>query len=135
MEAPIQCSSRHMYQHQEATPGTTAMTTWCPSSPSLQLETMQYRVAENWGYTYDELIVADIQDINIPDCSSVTAIGSCPICDANSTCIDCTNETCIPRPNHIHNLYMRVSQMHLQLRLLQLDLGLSLDWDFPFLLP
>ena len=54
----------------------------------------QYRVAENWGYTYDELIVADIQDINIPDCSSVTAIGSCPICDANSTCIDCTNETC-----------------------------------------
>ena len=54
----------------------------------------QYRVAENWGYTYDELIVADIQDVNIPDCSSVTAIGSCPICDANSTCIDCTNETC-----------------------------------------
>ena len=54
----------------------------------------QYHVAENWGYTYDELIVADIQDINIPDCSSVTAIGSCPICDANSTCIDCTNETC-----------------------------------------
>ena len=54
----------------------------------------QYRVAENWGYTYDELIVADIQDSNIPDCSSVTAIGSCPICDANSTCIDCTNETC-----------------------------------------
>ena len=43
---------------------------------------------------YDELIVADIQDINIPDCSSVTASGSCPICDANSTCIDCTNETC-----------------------------------------
>ena len=57
----------------------------------------QYRVAENWGYTYDELIVADIQDINIPDCSSVTASGSCPICDANSTCIDCTNETC-PSP-------------------------------------
>ena len=54
----------------------------------------QYRVAENWGYTYDELIVADIQDIDIPDCSSVTANGSCPICDANSTCIDCTNETC-----------------------------------------
>ena len=39
MEAPIQCSSRRMYQHQEATPGTTAMTTWCRSSPSLQLET------------------------------------------------------------------------------------------------
>ena len=93
MEAPIQCSSRRMYQYQEATPGTTVMTTWCPSSPSSQLETMQYRVAENWGYTYDELIVADIQDINIPDCSSVTASGSCPICDANNTCINCTNET------------------------------------------
>ena len=55
----------------------------------------QYRSAVDWGYQYDELIIADIQDNNIPDCSSVTA--SCPICDANSTCINCTSETC-PSP-------------------------------------
>ena len=56
----------------------------------------QYRVVEEWGYTYDELIQANIPDDTIPNCSNVTPSGSCPICDANGTCIDCnTNGTCI----------------------------------------
>ena len=46
----------------------------------------QYRVAEEWGYTYDVLIPANIPDNTIPDCSDGD---SCPVCDANGTCIDC----------------------------------------------
>ena len=57
----------------------------------------QYRVAEQWGYTYDGLIVADMQDYNIPDCSNVVVGNSCPICDASGRCINCTTETC-PAP-------------------------------------
>ena len=49
----------------------------------------QYRVAEDWGYIYDELIPADIPDNTIPNCIDVTSSGSCPICDADGTCIDC----------------------------------------------
>lgn len=48
----------------------------------------QYRIAEEWGYVYDELIPANIRDDEIPDCEEVTP-NVCPICDANSTCIDC----------------------------------------------
>ena len=47
----------------------------------------QYRVAEEWGYRYDELISADIQDYQIPNYNDVTTDNICSICDANSTCI------------------------------------------------
>ena len=60
----------------------------------------QYSVAENWGYTYDSLIPAGIPDSMIPDCSTIISEGSCPICDANATCIDCTSETC-PEPGTV----------------------------------
>ena len=46
----------------------------------------QYHVAEEWGYTYDVLISANIPDNTIPDCSGGE---SCPVCVANGTCIDC----------------------------------------------
>ena len=58
----------------------------------------QYRVAEEWGYIYDELIPANIPDNLIPNCVDVTPSGSCPICDANGTCIDCNGQTC-PAPS------------------------------------
>ena len=58
----------------------------------------QYRVAEEWGYVYDELIPANIPDTEIPTCSKVIEDDTCPICDANATCIDCTNEQC-PAPS------------------------------------
>ena len=54
----------------------------------------QYRVAEEWGYVYDVLIPADILDESIPDCADVVIQNNCPICDANATCIDCTDEVC-----------------------------------------
>ncbi|CAI8048175.1 Tyrosinase [Geodia barretti] len=58
----------------------------------------QYRVAEEWGYVYDELVPANIKDSDIPDCIDILAENSCPICDANGVCIDCTDQTC-PLPN------------------------------------
>ncbi len=58
----------------------------------------QYRVAEEWGYTYDSLIPANISDSSIPDCSDVVPPFSCPTCDANGTCINCTTQSC-PLPN------------------------------------
>ena len=60
----------------------------------------QYRVSEEWGYVYDEIIPASIADSGISDCSEVVIQGECPICDANATCIDCTDQTC-PAPNAI----------------------------------
>ena len=57
-----------------------------------------YRIAEELGYTYDELIPADIQDCDIPNCNEVIDAGTCPICDANGTCINCTSESC-PAPD------------------------------------
>ena len=57
----------------------------------------EYCIAENLGYKYDELISANIQDFNIPDCNEVVPNGTCPICDANGTCINCISETC-PAP-------------------------------------
>ncbi len=58
---------------------------------------MQYRVAEEFGYTYDNLISADIPDEAIPDCNTNQYPYSCPICDANRTCINCTSQMC-PAP-------------------------------------
>nr|CAE01389.1 tyrosinase-like protein [Suberites domuncula] len=54
----------------------------------------QYAIAEEWGYTYDSLIPANIDDDMITDCDVVAPGNNCPICDANNTCIDCTNQTC-----------------------------------------
>ena len=54
----------------------------------------QYRVAENWGYTYDELIAAGIPDHDIPNCNVTKSNYSCPICEANAQCLNCTTETC-----------------------------------------
>lgn len=56
----------------------------------------QYQVAEEWGYTYYSLIPANIADDMISNCSGVDPSGfeSCPICDANNTCINCTDQTC-----------------------------------------
>ena len=85
----------------------------------------QYRVAEDWGYRYDELIVADILDHNIPDCSSVTTNNSCPICDARGTCIDCTNETC-PDP-------VSIQQTGALDPLLPLGVGLGVGLGVPLL--
>ena len=72
------------------------MTTWCLFFPLITAGG-QYHVAEEWGYTYDVLIPADIPDNAIPNCIDVTSSGSCPICDANGTCIDCNGQTC-PAP-------------------------------------
>ena len=80
----------------------------------------QYSVAENWGYTYDSLIPADIPDDMIPDCSA----GRCPICDANATCINCTSEVC---SDPIATSRPAVPNDSLRLRLgLGLGLGLPL---------
>ena len=57
----------------------------------------QYRVTEEWGYTYDSLIPASIPDSVIPNCIDIFPDNECPICDANGTCIDCTTQTC-PQP-------------------------------------
>ena len=59
----------------------------------------QYSISYEWGYRYDNLVHALIPDSEIPDCSQV-APNSCPICDANATCINCTNQTC-PSPHSI----------------------------------
>lgn len=52
----------------------------------------QYKTANVWGYTYDELIPASIADYDISDCS---VTGNCSICAANTTCLACApNQTC-----------------------------------------
>ena len=51
----------------------------------------QYRVAREWGYQYDELVEADLDDSDIPDCSDVLQNNfSCPTCAADRTCYNCT---------------------------------------------
>ena len=60
----------------------------------------QYRVAEEWGYTYDELVPANIPDHMIPTCSQD---GICPICDANGRCAStplspCPDQCPAPKP-------------------------------------
>ena len=54
----------------------------------------QYRVAEEWGYVYDELVKANIADSDIPNCFDILAEDTCPICNANGVCIDCTDQSC-----------------------------------------
>ena len=69
----------------------------------------QYCNSEELGYTYDKLFPANTQDYDVPDCGDVIPSGTCPICDANGTCIGCTSETCpvpdltmIERPSEKH---------------------------------
>ena len=54
----------------------------------------RYKTATELGYKYDNLISADkeFEDDVIADCGE--NIQSCPICDANGTCINCTSQTC-----------------------------------------
>ena len=54
----------------------------------------QYRITEEWGYTYDTLIPANIPDSTIPNCADILPDNECPICDTNGTCINCTTQTC-----------------------------------------
>ena len=56
--------------------------------------------SEELGYTYDKLILATMKDYDVADCSEVIPSGTCPICDANGTCINCTSETC-PAPDPV----------------------------------
>ena len=47
----------------------------------------QYRIATAFGYTYDNVIPANIPDADIPDCKDVMFdTTNCPICSANGTC-------------------------------------------------
>ena len=60
----------------------------------------QYRVAEDWGYVYDKLIQPEIPDSMIPNCFDVLEKGTCPTCNANGICINCTDQTpTCPAPN------------------------------------
>ena len=86
-----------------------------------------YRIAEELGYTYDELIPADIQDYDIPNCNEVIDVGTCPICDANGTCINCTSETCL-------NLGLRLNSVDVNYTFFRLELGLGLGLGLPLLI-
>ncbi len=57
----------------------------------------QYAAAAEWGYTYDNLVAALIEDNTIADCNEEPL--DCPICDANATCIgNCTLDQACPVP-------------------------------------
>ena len=56
----------------------------------------QYAAAEEWGYRYDHLVPALIDDSTIQDCSEIYP--DCPTCNSvDDTCINCTTQTC-PAP-------------------------------------
>lgn len=48
------------------------------------------------GDIYDQLIPVDIPDYKIPNYNDVTTDNVCPICDANSTCINCNPSQMCP---------------------------------------
>ena len=58
-----------------------------------------YKVAEDLGYMYQSLISAEIPDDDIEDCDDVDII--CPTCDANGTCVDCTDDQTCPEPGAV----------------------------------
>ena len=59
----------------------------------------QYRIATEFGYKYDQLVIADMEDSNIPDCSAIIMnSASCPICGADGTCYNCTQDMTCPQP-------------------------------------
>ena len=80
--------------------------------------------SEELGYTYDKLIPATMKDYDVPDCSEVIPSGTCPICDANGTCIDCTSETC-PAPDLVM-ISLEASSAGDPLSKLELGVGLGL---------
>ena len=93
----------------------------------------QYRVAEEWGYEYDELIQANLQDSNIPDCSTLNVSNSCPTCDANGTCINGCTQTCpLPITNPTSPPTAPINPVRQSD--LALGLGLGLGLGIPLLL-
>ena len=96
----------------------------------------QYRVTEEWGYTYDELIPANIPDDTIPNCSDVIPTGSCPICDANGTCIDCNAslaQTC-PAPGLTIPTTLPTGGIRTATESLALPVGLGVGLGIPLLI-
>lgn len=90
----------------------------------------RYRIAEEMGYMYDELIPADIQDHEIPNCDEVIPNGSCPICDANGTCINCTSQNCFDLGVSVS---VSVSVVDVTRSFLPLELELGLGLGIPLL--
>ncbi len=90
----------------------------------------QYSNSEEWGYVYDELVVADIDDKTILDCSMEPP--SCFRCDANGTCTGgCSNQTC-PAPV-IASAQGEATTLDDD-DALALGLGLGLGLRFPFII-
>ncbi len=89
----------------------------------------QYAAAEEWGYTYDNLVAALIEDNTIADCNEKPF--DCPICDADATCINCTSGQACPAP------IIGPSQENLAVSdnpFLGIGLGLGLGLGIPLLL-
>ena len=85
----------------------------------------QYSVSEVWGYMYDELVLANIPDSEIPTCSDILMEGMCPICDADGSCIGCTTQTC-PAPNPPTGPPLAPEEDDTESNALELGLGLGL---------
>ena len=90
----------------------------------------QYRVSEEWGYVYDELIPALLRDDEIPNCEDIGIPDTCPICDADGICINCTTEQC-PPPNTIPESLSLVSDDE---DTTAIELGLGLGLGLPLLI-
>ena len=110
-----------------------------PFFPLIQAKE-QYRAAEEWGYMYDELIQADIHDYDIPNCN-VSNIYSCPICDANATCLNCstapTNEVTIcplPQSNNLFNPVTGGIRTNTGSEAQSVELGLGIGLGIPLLI-
>ena len=91
----------------------------------------QYSTAEEWGYGYDSLIAADIEDDTIDNCE-ILPPDTCPICRANGSCIDCTDQTC-PAPTTEPSTLPPLSVTEDTIRL-EYGLGLGLGLGIPLLL-
>ena len=106
----------------------------------------QYRAAEEWGYTHDELIQADISDDDIPNCNDVPQLNNsnfynCPICDANATCLNCStappNEATIcplPQSGNIFNPVTRGIRTNTGPPAPSVELGLGIGLGIPLLI-
>ncbi len=80
----------------EAHPGQNLDDYLVPFFPLVRVST-QYQSAEEWGYSYDSLIAAEIEDDTIMDCE-VLPPDTCPICRANGSCVNCTEQSICPLP-------------------------------------
>ena len=98
----------------------------------------QYRVAREWGYQYDELVEADIDDSDIPDCSDVLQNNfSCPTCAANGTCYNCTESQIsecqdMPQPTVFPTRGSIATESTISAR--EVGLGLGLGLGIPLLI-